>query len=240
MSAPAIVLSTFGSTHPAAADARAELANAFRQAFLGSPVHWALGSRRARAALDLPELGELCARLGAEHGQVVVQSCHLVPGQMDEEARAAAAGVTVCWGAPLLNGPADEAALADAILACRRPGVPNLAVVHGNTRNPHHNRIHMALAERLATQDPELVVASLEGEPGLAPVDALAARARAVGGAHLLPLFVFPGPHVLDDCLGDDGIAGRLGVPLTAAPVLAAQPAVVDLLIAHARAALAA
>ena len=240
MSKTAIILSAFGSSAAAHRRVREAILDDYQVGFPDCAIEIFLASSRVREAENLPDMATLLARLSAAGCErVVVQHLLLTQGQMFAEAQEMPSGLLCGVGAPLLSDDADMEWLAQVTASQVSATVPTILAVHGNTRNPQHNAVHMAFAQRLAQHAPTVVLASLEGEPGMGPLQAMIPAAQAAGGAHIIPLFVFPGGHVLDDLLGSDPSSWRsvLGVPCTNSPTLLEQPAVRQRFIAHTQAA---
>lgn len=238
----AIILRAFGSSLPQHRAARATVLADYAQAFPDSPVRLVLSSRRVREAEGLPDMAavlEDCAGQGIR--RVLVQHLLLVPGQMRAEAESPASDLEILHAAPLLAEQADIDWLAALLHAHCQAGRPNLVVVHGNTSNPQYNHSHLQLQDALYRRGADMVFASLEGDPGPGPMHATRSTAQAAGAAHIIPVFLFPGGHVLDDLLGSqaDSWASQLGVPCTASPTLIEQESVRQRFIEHTRQALA-
>ncbi|TVR42446.1 MAG: hypothetical protein EA402_11615 [Planctomycetota bacterium] len=238
----AIVLQAFGSSAPEHQRLRRELLAAYAQAFPESEIRFSISSSRVRQCEGLPEPQQILEELenqGVE--RVLIQHLLLIQGQMFDEAQALAGrACDMRLGPPLIKDAADLDWLAAHLINCLHPTLPNIIAVHGNTRNPQHNRWHLDLMPRLAHLPRPPVLASLEGEPGVQPLLALRGQAQAAGGAHLIPLFLFPGGHVLEDLLGsgDESWAQRLGVPLSHSPTLLEQGPVLARCIERSRQAL--
>ena len=240
----AIILRAFGSTEPAHRQVRDKVFAAYHRAFPDAAIRFVLSSRQVRQAEGLPDFDatiEALADLGVEY--VIVQHLLLVPGQMYAEAMELPRGLACQVGAPLLCSDADADWFAGELVQRITPEVPTVFAVHGNTRNPQHNRVHMNLWERcegLFNGREIATLASLEGEPGVKPLYALKEQALHHGQAHIVPLFLFPGGHVLDDLLGDqeDSWRKQLEVPVSYSPTLLEQEWVVDRFIANTKDAL--
>ena len=240
----AIILRAFGSTEPEHRRVREAVLTAYQGAFPGAELRFVLSSRQVRVAEGLPDFEttvEELAKLSCD--LVVVQHLLLVPGQMYAEAMELPHGLACRVGAPLLRHIDDAQWLAAELVRRLDPATPTIFAVHGNTRNPQYNRMHVDLWERfqaLLPDDATVALASLEGEPGIGPMLDLKVPAAEIGKAHLVPLFLFPGGHVLDDLLGgqDDSWRNQLAVPTTSSPTLMELDWIVERFIANTKAAL--
>ena len=194
----AIVLRAFGSPEPEHRRVREDVLAAYAAAFPAAALlRFVLSSRMVRKAEGLPDFEttiEQLADLGCD--MVVVQHILLAPGQMYAEAMELPNGIPCRVGTPLLRTEADADWLAAELAQRVDTQTPTVFAVHGNTRNPQHNHVHMDLWERtqqhLDAAAP-VALASLEGEPGIQPMLDLQSRAAACGRAHITPLFLFPG-----------------------------------------------
>ena len=151
----------------------------------------------------LPDFDQTLDELKAAGCQrVVVQHLLLVPGQMYAEAMELPQGLACRVGAPLLTVDDDYDWLARELVQRIDAAVPTVLAVHGNTRNPQHNRLHMDLWARceaaVADGGAGGVGKSRGGTWDFSHVE-LKKEAMACNRAHLVPLFLFPGGHVLDD-----------------------------------------
>jgi sirohydrochlorin cobaltochelatase len=244
-----VVLVAFGTREAAALPVYDAVATDLAARFPEHPLSWAFTSRTVRAhrqaqGLAAPSPVEAVAALrAAGYRQVVVQSLHISPGQeFNALLRLAEGDDDLLLGAPLLNGPADSAAVLDALTPEFVPGRPTLVVAHGNARHPPYNRPHLAFGTALRQRWPDAVLASLEGEPGPAPLDELVPRVAAAGRLHVVPLLLVDGGHVRHDVLGHQPTAWRArfgDAELTCAPPLGANPAVRTVVARHLAAALA-
>ncbi len=238
-----ILLVAFGTALDAGRQEYDLVAEVVRRRFPGHPVSWAFTSQLVLKRLA--ERGEagaspdaaLAALREAGYQQVVVQSFHIVPGEQHAALDGIdTAGLDVSIGAPLLASEADIQAVADMLAADAPPGVPTVVVAHGNNSYPEFNEPNLALDRELRKHRPDLVLASLEGTPGVAPLETLAPRAKAVGKAHFLPLLLVAGGHVQRDVMGDTPAAWRhrIGVPqATCGPPVARHPGLLSIFLQH-------
>jgi sirohydrochlorin cobaltochelatase len=111
-------------------------------------------------------------------------------------------------GTPLLTEDSDIERTIDALAAAHPtisdPSVANVVVAHGNERHPEFAERILALATRIHGRYPNVFVASVEGEPGTAPLEEARVWAQQSGHVHFVPLMVVAGDHVLNDVMGDE------------------------------------
>ena len=246
---PAIVLGAFGSARPEAAPVHERIEARVRQRFCEHEVRWAFTSERVRRDLaergrpiDSPE--EALAQLRDEgYARAVVQSLHLSRGQMHEElVRTFRGDRSVVLGAPLMSTPRDIEAVADALASQTRPRMPNVLVCHGNNRYPQFDEPNLALADGLRKRFDNLFAASIEGRPGLDPLQAVRRQARRAGAVHFIPVLLVVGKHVAQDVMGDGPESWKRIVGAeraTCAPPLGLNDRAIDLFLTHLGAALA-
>ena len=191
----AIVLRAFGSPEPEHRRVREDVLAAYEAAFPDAVLRFVLSSRMVRKAEGLPDFEstiEQLADLGCD--MVVVQHILLAPGQMYAEAMELPNGIPCRVGAPLLRTEADADWLAAELAQRVDTQTPTVFAVHGNTRNPQHNHVHMDLWERtqLHLDDARLLLGESRGEPGIQPMLDLQSLRSRVRPAHITPLFLFP------------------------------------------------
>jgi sirohydrochlorin cobaltochelatase len=184
----------------------------------GVAVRWAFTANRIRARLR--QRGHVCSSVaealtemlddGVRH--VVVQSLHTVPGVEYDWTVQQAMGMLhprkglsdVSIGSPLLHGPADilqTAAAARRYLPADRTGADAVVLVGHGTYHQGQT-YYMAFESALSRLEPDVIVGTLLGEPGLPSViqRLLQMQARRV---FLVPFMCVPGHHVEVDILGD-------------------------------------
>jgi cobalamin biosynthesis Co2+ chelatase CbiK len=129
-----------------------------------------------------------------------------------------AAGAVLRLTPPLL----DDVSLpwmAEWLAARLRPDALNILVAHG-VREEDGNQLLLGLVERVAIAGLHVVLATLEGEPGVRHLGRVAAAL-----AHLQPLFLFDGNHWHRDVL--EGWPRQFSLPpWTAGLPLCAEPAI--------------
>lgn len=80
---------------------------------------------------------------------------------------------------------------------------PTVVVAHGSEHDAGARERLQRLAAELEARFPRLVVASLRGWPGLAPLQRLRALVQKTGRVRFVPLLLFFGHHLRTDILGD-------------------------------------
>ncbi len=207
---PPIILVAFGTIMPKARRVYDHLESRARVRYMGHEVIWgftASSVRRHMEKHEQPVLSpqEALARLrAAGHDQVVIQSFHVVPGEeyahLEELDHL---GMDVAVGTPLLSQESDLDTVIDAMAESFEPDIPNVVVAHGNDRFPAYNEQNILLDVRLRQRFKNVVVASLEGMPGRAPLQEIKSAAAAVDAVHFVPLMLVAGSHIGNDVLGD-------------------------------------
>ena len=233
----AILLAAVGSRHPHAREAYGRILEEFRRRHPQAPVSCVFTSEESA----LPEALEA---LGRNTGirRVVVQSLHVVPGQEFEklEGVAAPAGIELRLGRPLLDTAADIEAVAAALRPEFLADGINVLAGHGN-RRPGGNAALVALAEACRQHQDNVRLCTLNGEPGLAPLEEI--RTLATGAwLRFIPLMLVAGAHIRHDVMGDgpESWKSRIGIATaTCAAPLGENPRILEIFDRHLREALA-
>jgi len=212
-----ILLVTFGTTFPEARSAYENLAEEARRAFPEIPVHWAYTSQIIREKMAesgkqvhspahaLKEMEEK----GFTH--VAVQSLHTIPGQEYHDLvrtvgrlKQKPGGIKdIRIGKPLLAGPHDMKAAAQAILETlpekRKPEQAVILMGHGT----HHpaNAAYAALMWRVRLSDPNVYIGTVEGFPGAEKILSRLQDSQT-DAAWLMPFMSVAGDHARNDLAG--------------------------------------
>lgn len=223
---PAIVMIAFGTS---VAEARQVFDFIDRQARRRFPKHdlrWAFTSqfiidKLKKQGVVTYNVEEVIAQLHEQgHRRVVFQSLHVAPGQEYRSVLAADTGdLEVAYGTALLTSDADIDRVIDALQVHIDPGQPTVVVAHGNDRYPQFNQRIEAFAARIETSYPRLVVASVEGSPGLGPLQKV--KAWQPQQVNFVPLMIVAGDHIRNDVLGDEPDSWK---NIIAAPQVQASP----------------
>lgn len=206
---PAIVMTAFGTS---VEEARKVFDFVDRQARHRYPEHdlrWAFTSqfiinKLKKQGLVTYNVNEVISQL-REQGQrqVVFQSLHVAPGQEYRSVLAAdTRGLEVAYGNALLTSDDDIDKVIAALDEHINPAQPTVVVAHGNDKYPQFNQRIEAFAERIESAYPQLVVASVEGSPGLEPLQKV--KERQPDQVNFVPLMIVAGDHILNDVLGDE------------------------------------
>ncbi len=208
---PAIVLVAFGTSVPGARQVFAHIDEQARLRYPGYQIRWAFTSKIIMAKLKAQgivtqSVAEVVAELRASGvTSVVFQSLHVVPGEEYRSVQQVdTSGLQVAYGAALISSDRDIAAVIEALRPQINPAQPTVLVAHGNNRHARFNEWILALAERIEGQFPNLVVASVEGQPGTEPLAKARALSAASGSVRFLPLMVVAGDHIMNDVMGDE------------------------------------
>ncbi|MCA1797174.1 MAG: sirohydrochlorin cobaltochelatase, partial [Geobacteraceae bacterium] len=148
----------------------------------------------AEVVADLRERG--CER-------IAFQSLHVVPGQEYHSIfKVSTQGLQVAFGSALMSTDADIAATIAALAPKIDAEAATVVVAHGNARHPRFNEQLEKFATAIEARYPDLAVASVEGTPGTAALESLAAR--NLSEVHFLPLMIVAGDHIMNDVLGNE------------------------------------
>ena len=208
---PAIVLVAFGTSVPQARQVFAHIDEQARLRYPGYQIRWAFTSKIIMAKLKAQgivtqSVAEVVADLRASGvASVVFQSLHVVPGEEYRSVQQVdTSGLEVAYGTALISSDSDIAAVIEALRPQIDPAQPTVLVAHGNNRHARFNERILAFAERIEGQFPNLVVASVEGQPGTGPLAKARALCGATGSVRFLPLMIVAGDHIMNDVMGDE------------------------------------
>ncbi len=240
---PAIVLAVFGTSSSVAREGYASVRSRVRSAYPAHTINWAYLSRQIverqrKLGVFLPTLAETLASLkdsGAR--EVVVQPLLVTPG---EEFRAmssiSCAGLSISIGDPLLGCEEDIHAALAAIAPSIQRKIPNVLVCHGNKKHSRYNEPILRLKQLAESGLDNLIVASIEGEPGTDSLLRAREMARNHGAVAFIPFMVTAGEHILRDVMGDEPESWRLVVGAahsTCCDPLAKNQAVLEIYLNH-------
>lgn len=244
-----IVLCAFGTT---ASDARGVFdifEQSVRSRFAGHDVRWAITSSLVRRALTQQgvaaksPLEALAGLRQAGFSNVAVQPLLVTAGQEFEQLDAIEIpDLRIVVGRPLLDAPADYDLVLDALASEVRADVPNVFIIHGNENRPEANKVNFEFSMRMRSRFANAVLASLEGEPGVQPLDTIRLATARAGGVHFIPLLFTFGQHMQKDVLGDapSSWKNRMNAQnVTSSPPLAENAKIIEIYLDHLEAALA-
>jgi len=206
---PAIVMTAFGTSVEEARKVFEHIDRQARQRYPEYDLRWAFTSqfiidKLKKRGVVTYSVNEVIAQL-REQGQtqVVFQSLHIAPGQEYRSVLAAdTSGLQVSYGNALLASDQDIDRVIDALGAHINPEQPTVVVAHGNDKYPQFNERIEVFAARIESAYPRLVVASVEGSPGLDPLQRV--KRLQPREVNFIPLMIVAGDHILNDVLGDD------------------------------------
>ena len=241
---PVIILTAFGTSVLEARKAFDHIDAAARRRYPDHEIRWAFTSRIIRDKLRdehgivTHSVEDVIADLQARGTRAVVfQSLHVVPGQEYTKIGEAYAGrMIVAAGAALLTGEQDIDDVIAALEPEIRPGVPNVIVAHGNEKYSVYNDSLLAFAKRIEARYPNVLVASVEGQPGDEPLERARELARRKGAVHFIPLMIVAGDHIENDVLGGEAESwkSRIGAErTTVSPPLGFNDAVLEVYWRH-------
>jgi sirohydrochlorin cobaltochelatase len=213
---PAIVLVAFGTSNPEARKVFDHIDAAARRRYPKHDIHWAFTSdfilkKLKRQGIEVKSLHEVVDDLKhAGHTSAVFQSLHVAPGQEHEEIRKVdTSGLRIAIGSALLTDDDDIEAVIAALAGEIKKDAANVVVCHGNRRHPEFNRQLVALAETIEARYGNVVVCSINGQPGTDKLAKARREAAHSGSVHFIPMMVVAGVHVAEDVLGDNDDSWR-------------------------------
>ncbi len=206
---PAIVLVAFGTSVDEARRVFDFIDTQAHQRYPDYEIKWAFTSRfiihkLKQRGIVTHTVAEVVADLRARGFQrMVFQSLLVVPGQehhsiLDVDTT----GLQVAFGDALLTNDVDIDATITALAPEIDPDVATVVVAHGNDKYPEFNKQLEVFTTAIEARFPHLVVASVEGTPGTAPLEVIKERKPAV--VHFVPLMIVAGDHIMNDVLGDE------------------------------------
>jgi len=240
---PPIVLAIFGASSSTAREVYRDIEARVCEAFPGHEVVWAYLSRRIvlkqrELGVILPTLPESLASLKqAGHSEAVVQPLLVVPGEEYAAVKATVCdGMVLSIGDALLTSAADMTAAISAISPNVVPGVPNVLICHGNQKHPEYNEPLLRLKQMAEAAFNNMIVASVEGEPGTEPLIKARDLAKAQDTVAFIPFMIAAGEHVTNDVMGSKADSWRnvIGArQVTCAKPLGNNSEIIDIFINH-------
>ncbi len=136
---------------------------------------------------------------------VVFQSLHVVPGEEYKSVTEVdMSGLNVAFGDALMTSDEDIAAVVKALGRQIDPKQPTVVVAHGNDKHLPFNDQLVALSAVIEKQYPNLVVASVEGLPGIEPLQRIKKLSATEGSVKFIPLMIVAGDHIMNDVMGEE------------------------------------
>lgn len=239
----AIIFVAFGTSVDSAREVFRAIDRAAKERYPNRLICWAFTSEQIRAKLKkrgivTESLQEVINKLREKNiSSAVCQSLHIVPGQeyhriLDVDSH----GIKLSVGAPLLNDEQDFEAVIMALSHQIDPSCPTVIITHGNGKIMKFNDQIISLRQQLNAKFPLLELASVEGEPGTAPLHQLLRRCSPLERVDFIPLMLVSGDHVLNDVLGEDEDSwiNILGQPEARCfPSLGLNPEIVQIFFTH-------
>lgn len=238
---PAIVLVAFGASSAAAREVYSRIETRVRAAFPQHEVVWAYLSRSIVARqrqqgvyLATPE--EAYAGLAAKgFRRAIVQPLLIAPGEEYHNLKAMPPqGLELHHGTALLEGAHALSEALEAIAPHIAPRIPHVLVCHGNRKHAHFNTQLIALQQLAQQRFDNLLVASIEGQPGEAPLTEARRQAQLCGEVVFVPFMLVAGEHITSDVMGDEPDAWRHQVGAARSvcrPALGENPAIHQLFL---------
>ena len=208
---PAIVLVAFGTSVATARPVFDHIDAQARKRYAGYDVHWAFTSqfiinKLKRQGIVTRNVAEVVVELRQKGVKsVVFQSLHVVPGQEYRSVLAEdTSGFQVAFGDALMTSDQDIDAVVAALDKDIDAQQPTVIVAHGNDHHPEFNKQLVALTKVIEKKYPNLVVASVEGQPGIGSLDKVKVNSVKHGSVKFVPLMIVAGDHIMNDVMGDE------------------------------------
>ncbi len=206
---PAIVLVAFGTSVAQARKVFDHIDQQVRQHYPQHQLRWAFTSqfiidKLKRQGIVTHNVDEVIEQLRQEGiSQVAFQSLHIAPGQEYRSVLAAdTSGLQVAYGDALLTTDQDIERVVEALREQIEPTQATVVAAHGNDKYPQFNQRIEAFAARIEAEYSHLVVASVEGSPGLEPLQKIKQMQPPL--VNFVPLMIVAGDHILNDVLGEE------------------------------------
>ena len=208
---PAIVLVAFGTSVDTARPVFDHIDTQARKRYIEYDIHWAFTSqfiidKLKRQGIVTQNVAEVVAELRKKGVKsVVFQSLHVVPGQeYNSVLKEDTSGFQVAFGDALMTSDKDI----DAVVAASGKNIdaqqPTVVVAHGNDHHPEFNQQLVALTNVIEKKYPNLVVASVEGQPGIGSLEKVKVNSDKQGSVKFVPLMIVAGDHIMNDVMGDE------------------------------------
>jgi sirohydrochlorin cobaltochelatase len=213
---PAIVLAAFGASSPTAREVYGDMEARVRAAYPGHEIAWAylsmhIVNKQRKLGVMLPTLPETLAALRSSgYDEAIVQPLLIVPGEEFALVKCCPhEGMTLSIGDPLLATQADIEASLAAVAPLIQPRIPHVLVCHGNKRFPEYNEPVLCLKKAAESAFDNLIVASVEGEPGTEPLLHAKELAKTHNAVVFIPFMMVAGEHITRDVMGDEAESWR-------------------------------
>jgi sirohydrochlorin cobaltochelatase len=208
---PAIVLAAFGASSPTAREVYRAVESHVRCVYPDHEIVWAylshqIVNKQRRLGVVLPTLPETLASLNASgFCEAVVQPLLIAPGEEFAIVKSVeCTGMTLAIGDPLLSSMSDIHAALAAIRSRVQDGVPNVLVCHGNKNYSEYNEPLLRLKKEAERAFNHLIVASVEGEPGIEPLTRAREMSRRHDSVVFIPFMMVAGEHIAKDVMSDE------------------------------------
>ncbi len=211
VSKPTIVLVAFGTSVDEARKVFDHIDQQAKERYPGYDIEWAFTSqiiidklkKEGVVTRNVEEVVSSLRQRGVK--EVVFQSLHVVPGQeYTDVTKVDMSGLKVEFGDALLTTDGDI----DEVVTALGPQIdeqqPTVMIAHGNDHHPEFNRQLVRFAEIIESKYSNLVVASVEGQPGTESLQKATAMSAKQGSVRFVPLMIVAGDHVMNDVMGEE------------------------------------
>jgi sirohydrochlorin cobaltochelatase len=204
----AIVLVAFGSAVPQTAKTYEKIEQSFKKAFPQYPVSWAYTSETV--IKKLRESGKQISNideavkilLSRGYSSIVLQSLHIMPGEEYLSIPTNDSSAKIIIGDPLLASDNDIQNVAQILIPLCKGDTPTVVAAHGNSKYPELNKPLHTLASIIEKECPNSVLCTIEGPPGIEPMQKISASAKKINSVNFLPFMLIAGMHVQEDLTG--------------------------------------
>jgi sirohydrochlorin cobaltochelatase len=216
----AIVLVAFGSAAPQTVKTYEKIEQSFKIAFPQYPVSWAYTSeivikKLRKSGKQISNVNEAVnALVSSGYTSIVLQSLHIMPGEEYLSISTEDSSAKIIIGDPLLASDTDIQTVAKILMPLCKGDTPTVIAAHGNSKYPELNKPLHTLASIVEKECPNSVLCTVEGPPGIEPMQKISASAKKINSVNFLPFMLIAGMHVQEDLTGPDSSSWKniLGV----------------------------
>lgn len=216
----AIVLVAFGSTAPQTVKTYEKIEQSFKKAFPQYPVSWAYTSeivikKLRESGKQISNIDEAVRTLvSCGYSSIVLQSLHIMPGEEYLSITTKDSSAKIIIGDPLLASDNDIQNVAQILIPLCKGDTPTVVAAHGNSKYPELNKPLHTLASIVEKECPNSVLCTVEGPPGIEPLQKISASSKKINSVNFLPFMLIAGMHVQEDLTGPDSSSWKsiLGV----------------------------
>jgi sirohydrochlorin cobaltochelatase len=243
----AIVLVAFGSTAAQTVKTYEKIEQSFKKAFPQLNISWAYTSEIVIKKLrdsgkKINNVDEAIKELvNKGNKSIILQSLHIMPGEEYLSITKQDSTAKIAIGEPLLASDNDIQIVAQILIPLLKGDTPTVVAAHGNSKYPELNKPLHQIASILERECPNSVLCTVEGPPGIEPMEKISASVKKLNIVNFLPFMLIAGVHVQEDLTGPDSSSWKniLGVTnVNLLKPLGDIPKIHDIFISHCKNAL--